>query len=107
MKKEGESGRWINTEWDYSEKHHYQTGLRIYTQTRVGILADVITVFSNAKINVNEMNARDDTSTGQTILYLTVTVTGRDQLEFLMGRIRRCAGVVDVRRNINETEETR
>ena len=107
MKKEGESGRWINTEWDYSEKHHYQTGLRIYTQTRVGILADVITVFSNAKINVNEMNARDDTSTGQTILYLTVTVTGRNQLEFLMGRIRRCAGVVDVRRNINETEETR
>ncbi len=102
MKKEEEAGRWIRTEWDYSEKHKYQTGLRIYTQTRVGILADVITVFSNAKVNVNELSARDDTE-GHSILYITVTVSGREQLEFLMNRIRRCPGVVDVKRNINET----
>ena len=102
-KKEEEAGRWIRTEWDYSEKHQYQTSLRVYTHTRVGILADVIVVFSNAKVNVNELNARDDTATGQTVLYTTVTVSGRDQLEFLMNRIRRCPGVVDVKRNINET----
>ncbi len=102
-KKEGEDGRWIRTEWDYNEKHQYQTSLRIYTQTRVGILADIITVFSNAKVNVNELSARDDVATGQTVLYTTVTVNGRNQLEFLMNRVRKCSGVVDVKRNITET----
>ncbi len=100
-----EAGRWIRTEWDYTEKHRYQTGLRVYTRTRVGILADVITVFSNAKVNVTEMSARDD-GEGQTILYLTVTVTGREQLDFLITRVKRCQGVVDVKRNIQEKKET-
>ena len=107
MENNEEYGRWIRVAWDPYTKFKFSTAIRILAKPRVGILADILQVFSNAKINVNEMNARDDTSTGQTILYLTVTVTGRDQLEFLMGRIRRCAGVVDVRRNINETEETR
>ena len=56
MKKDGEEGRWIRTEWDYTEKHLYQTGLRVSTHTRVGIFAEVGLVFCNAKINVNDMH---------------------------------------------------
>lgn len=98
-----ETGRWIRTEWDMSERHQYQTALRISAKNRVGILADVLLVFSNAKINISEMTSRD-TEDGHSMVYLTIAVSGREQLDMLMNRVRRCAGVIDVFRNISGSE---
>jgi len=94
-----EDGRWIRTEWAEGEKHTYSTGLRIITKSRVGVLADVVTVFSNMKINVSELNVKD-TEDGMSVFYLTVDVTGRGQLELLISRLKRSPGVSDVGRSI-------
>ena len=66
-------------------------------------MADVLLVFSNAKINISEMTSRD-TEDGHSMIYLTVAVSGREQLEMLMNRVRRCAGIIDVFRNISGSE---
>ena len=89
---EEERGRWILTEWDYSEKHQYVTGLRVVAKARPGVMADVIAVFSNMKLNLTEINARDN-SEGNTVFFLSVTVSGREQLELVLNRVRRCQGV--------------
>ena len=62
-------------------------------------MADVVTVFSNMKLNVTEMNARDNDE-GNTVFFLTVTVSGLEQLELVMNRLRRCQGVSLVERQM-------
>ena len=94
-----EQGRWIRTEWDYSEKHQYATAVRVVAKARPGVMADVVTVFSNMKLNVTEMNARDNDE-GNTVFFLTVTVSGLEQLELVMNRLRRCQGVSLVERQM-------
>lgn len=96
---EEERGRWIQTEWDYTEKHQYVTNIKIVAKARAGVMADVVTVFSNMKLNITEMNARDN-SEGNTVFFLGVTVSGMEQLELVMNRLRRCQGVSMVERQM-------
>ncbi|MBR4992027.1 MAG: bifunctional (p)ppGpp synthetase/guanosine-3',5'-bis(diphosphate) 3'-pyrophosphohydrolase [Clostridia bacterium] len=94
----GEDGRWIRTEWAEDEqKHHYHTSIKVTGKTRVGIFNDVLTALSNMKINVSEMNARDDEN-GNCDLYLTITVYDKGQLEFVINRLMRVSGVFEVKR---------
>ncbi|MBQ7625204.1 MAG: bifunctional (p)ppGpp synthetase/guanosine-3',5'-bis(diphosphate) 3'-pyrophosphohydrolase, partial [Clostridia bacterium] len=59
IEKEDEYGRWIKVEWDDTQNKKYVTAIRIAAKTRMGILADVVTVFNNMKIGVTELNVRD------------------------------------------------
>ena len=106
LNKDSEYGRWIKTEWDDdASRKNYSTAMRITAKTRTGVLADIVTVISNMKIGVTELNARD-TADGQTHIFLTALVNGRDQLSLLMQRIRKSAGVYDVTRCIEGKEES-
>ena len=94
----GEEGRWIRTEWaDEEEKHIYQTGIRITAANRVGLLSDVVNQLSNMKINVSELNAREDED-GNGVLYMTISVHDKGQLEFVINRLMRVSGVSEVKR---------
>ncbi|MBO5973760.1 MAG: bifunctional (p)ppGpp synthetase/guanosine-3',5'-bis(diphosphate) 3'-pyrophosphohydrolase [Clostridia bacterium] len=106
LNKDSEYGRWIKTEWDADAgRKNYSIAMRITAKTRTGVLADIVTVISNMKIGVTELNARD-TADGQTHIFLTALVNGRDQLSLLMQRIRKSAGVYDVTRCIEGKEES-
>ena len=93
----GEEGRWLRTEWAEEEKHQYNTGIKISATNRVGLLSDVLTQLSNMKINVSEMNAREN-GDGHCDLYLTITVFDKGQLDFVLNRIARVNGVSEVKR---------
>ena len=93
----GEDGRWLRTEWAENEKHQYNTGIKISANNRVGLLSDVLSELSNMKINVSELNAREDDE-GRCSLYLTVTIFDREHLEFVINRLARVSGVSEVKR---------
>ena len=93
----GEDGRWLRTEWAEDEKHQYNTGIKISANNRVGLLSDVLSQLSNMKINVSELNAREDDE-GRCSLYLTVTIFDREHLEFVINRLARVSGVSEVKR---------
>ena len=93
----GEDGRWLRTEWAENEKHQYNTGIKISANNRVGLLSDVLSQLSNMKINVSELNAREDDE-GRCSLYLTVTIFDREHLEFVINRLARVSGVSEVKR---------
>ena len=93
----GEDGRWLRTEWAENEKHQYNTGIKISANNRVGLLSDVLSQLSNMKINVSELNAREDDE-GRCSLYLTVTIFDREHLEFVINRLARVRGVSEVKR---------
>ena len=93
----GEDGRWLRTEWAEDEKPQYNTGIKISANNRVGLLSDVLGQLSNMKINVSELNAREDDE-GRCILYLTVTIFDKEHLEFVINRLARVSGVSEVKR---------
>jgi len=91
-----EAGRWIRTDWDYSERRNFNTGLRV-TANRNVMLLDIATVFSNMKINITEMTAREMPD-GHSLFFITAAVQGLGQLELLMNRLGKCGGVLMVER---------
>ena len=103
ISKSEEFGKWIKVEWQNGLSHKYSSDLRIETKTRIGVYVDVLNIFANMKINISQMNVRDEID-GHSIFYLTVDVTGIDQLELAMSRVRKAKGVVDVYRKIGEKE---
>lgn len=102
MKNTEEYGRWVRVSWDPYTKAKFSTAIKIITNARVGVLADIFTVLSNMKVNVSEMTARD--SEGQGNYYATIEVNDREHLESILAKIRRIAGVSDVVRNLVERE---
>ncbi len=92
-----DDGRWIRTEWAEEERHQYHTGIKVTGKTRVGMFNDVLTNLSNMKINISEMTAKDD-DLGGSELYLTITVADKGQLEYVINRLMRVSGVLEVKR---------
>ncbi len=92
----GEDGRWIRAEWAEEERHQYNTGIKVTGHTRVGFFNDVLTALSNMKINICEMNARDNEDGCD--LYLTINVTDKGQLDYVLNRLMRVSGVSEVKR---------
>ena len=75
----------------------YHTGIRITATNRVGLLSDVVNQLTNMKINVSELNGREDED-GNGVLYLTVSIHDKSQLEFVINRLMRVSGVSEVKR---------
>ncbi len=93
-----EGDRWVHTWWDESmskDKGKFRTSLQITDRARVGILADVLQLFLQAKINVCDINARD-TEDGFGVINALIEVTGLAQLDNIIPRIRNIKGVIDV-----------
>ena len=104
MKKPEEYGRWIKTEWDASQRHTFNSALKIVAGSRQGIVADVIMAFSNMKLNITELSTRDNDE-GNTVFYLATEVNNLEQLTLVMNRVHRIKGVKDVTRNLVSGEK--
>ncbi len=98
MQNDQDSGRWLKTEWEYGERHKYGTALKIVSRSRVGMLADVVTIFSNMKINLSELNVKEED--GIATFYLTADVSGGEHLELLTSKLKKNKDVLEVTRNI-------
>ena len=80
-----------------NERHHYNAGIRVTAKSRVGAFGDVLSVLTNMKINVSEMNARE-AEDGHSDLFLTISVSSAGQMELVLSRILRVDGVIQARR---------
>jgi len=71
--------------------------ITVEIKTRVGAIADLITVFSNMRINIGELNGKDMDG-GNSRYHIAASVNSAEQLELLMNRLRRVNGVSEVQR---------
>ncbi len=101
-----DQSRWINCWWDEDlaasapDKGKFSTGLQISTRNRIGILAEIAVLFSSARINVHELSARD-LADGFAVINAMVDVSGVQQLENVIRRLKNTKGVVDVTRTVD------
>lgn len=93
--------RLIPAEWQEFEdsklEEKYQTELQIYAHNRTGLIFDIIKIFSENNITINNMNARTNKQDVSTI-NLVFDIKGREQLTSLIGKLRQIAGVIDIER---------
>ena len=93
--------RKIEVQWAQDLKESYPASIRIKTDDRHGLLADIAAVISKAKINI--LNAQTDTSDeGIAVFYFTIMVESSDQLRSVMNDIRRVKKVTDVKRVVRK-----
>ncbi len=101
-----DKARWISCWWDEDlvamapTKEKFSTGLQISAKNRIGLIADVATLFSAARINVHELSARD-MADGFAVVNAMIDVSDVTQLENIMSRLRGTKGVVDVARAVD------
>jgi GTP pyrophosphokinase len=93
--------RQIEVQWSDDTKESYPASIKVRTEDRFGLLADIAFVISKHKANI--LNARTETlETGIGLFYFTVLVEGTDQLRKIMSDIRKVKKVTDVKRIFRE-----
>jgi GTP pyrophosphokinase len=89
--------RKIEVQWSEDFTESYPASIRIKTDDRHGLLADIAAVISKSKCNI--LNAQSETSeAGIGLFYFTVMVESSVQLRKIMSEIRRLKKVTDVKR---------
>ena len=98
---DAERGRLIDAEWedtgDADDGGQYLAELKMYAHDRQGLLMDITKVFTEAKIDVKNMNIRTS-KRGTATLDMGFIVRGRDELNGLIEKLRQIESVIDIER---------
>lgn len=93
--------RLIPAEWQEFEdaklEEKYQTELQIFAHNRQGLIFDIIRIYSENNITINNVNARTNKQDISTI-NLVFDIKGREELNSLIGKLRQITGVIDIER---------
>ena len=93
--------RLIPAEWQEFEdaklEEKYQTELQIFAHNRTGLIFDIIRIYSENGITINNMNARTNKQDISTI-NMVFDIRGREELNSLIGKLRQITGVIDIER---------
>ena len=89
--------RQIEVEWDHVDSETYPVKIRIISQDRVGLLADVVSNIS--KFGANILNATSETRENKMVDSLfTIGVENTSHLEKILSAVRKVKRVQDVKR---------
>lgn len=90
--------RMIEVTWDISLDKLYKVNIVIVSDDRPGMMGDIMTVTTDAKLNLFGINCHVDNSTKKAIMNLGIDIATVQQLEWVMNRIRKIKGVITVER---------
>ncbi len=89
--------RKIEVQWSSDSRESYPASIRVRTEDRFGLLADIAATISRHKTNI--LGAKTETlETGVGLFYFTVMVESTAQLRKIMSDIRKVKKVTDVKR---------
>ncbi|MHB9095576.1 MAG: RelA/SpoT family protein [Eubacteriales bacterium] len=91
----GDDERMIDVSWDLADQGSYHVHLEVSAMDRAGLLNDVMTVLSEIKISADWVSARG-TKNRMATIDLVLEVNGLEQLEYIMGKIRRIKDIYDI-----------
>ena len=98
---DSERGRLIRAEWenptDAGNEGQYLAELKMFAEDKQGLLMDISRIFTEAKIDVKSMNVRTSKK-GTATIEMGFIVHGRDELNRVIDKMRKLAGVIDIER---------
>ena len=97
---EVERGRLIDAEWETGiteEKGQYLSSIKLYANNRQGLLMEISKVFTENKLDISAMNTHTSKQ-GVATLDISFVVTGRDELNHVVEKLRQISGILDIER---------
>lgn len=97
-----EQRRLIEVSWDITTDAVYKVNIVINASDRTGMMADIMQVTSEAKLNINALNCRTDKHKNAYIT-MGLDISNLDQLDNIMNKIKRMKGVYSVERQVSSS----
>ena len=95
---ENERNRLIEAEWTGSEvTGTFDAKVEIFSENRVGLLAELSIIFTESDIDVKSVNVRINKKNQATTVF-GFEVKGKEELRKIASRIKTIDGVIEVRR---------
>ena len=97
---ESERIRLIDAEWEASlteENGQYMSSIKVYANNRQGLLMEMSKVFTENKLDISSLNTHTSKQ-GVATLDISFVVSGRDQLNHVVEKLRQITGVIDIER---------
>ena len=91
--------RMINVSWARTVSEHFQTALQLSCKNRIGMLADIVLILSDMKIDVVNLSARE-LGDGNALVQAIIQLKSAEELGQVMVKLRKVPGVLDITRNI-------
>ena len=95
-----QAARWVRVRWASAEEQPFETTLELDCLTRDGLVLDVATVLTTARVRVKEMSAKD-LPDGRSTFLLRVEVKNVAELDNIRNRLLNIRDVVGSRRGQN------
>ena len=95
-----ERSRLIDAEWEDSfteARGEYLTSIKVFANNRQGMLMEISKIFTENKLDINSINthtSKQDIAT----LDISFVVSGREQLNHIVEKLRQIPGVIDIER---------
>ena len=92
--------RLIDAEWEASVTEasgQYLSSIKLYANNRQGLLMEVSKVFTGNKIDISSINTHTSKQ-GVGTLDISFVVSGRDELNHVIEKLRQISGVLDIER---------
>ncbi len=94
-----EQSRIIEVAWDVGLDSVYRVSIVITSADRPGLMADLMVITNEAKLNIFSLVCKTDKNKIATT-HIGLDISSSEQLEYVMNRIRRMKGVYTVERDI-------
>ena len=95
-----QAARWVRVRWDHVEEQPFDTTLELDCITRDGILLDVATVLTTARVRVKELSGKDVPG-GHSVFTVRFEVKNVAELESIRNRLLNIRDVINSRRGQN------
>ena len=92
----------IEVSWDITTDAVYKVNIVINASDRPGMMADIMQVTSEAKLNINALNCRTDKHKNACIT-MGLDISNLEQLDNIMNKIKRMKGVYSVERQVSSS----
>ena len=99
---DSEKDRLMNAEWapeaEEGSGARYATQIKIYSNNRIGLFADISRVMTENNVDIQSVSSRVNKQ-GQATIELSFDVSSIAEVERLISRIRQVNGVIDIERS--------
>ncbi|MGL5206181.1 MAG: RelA/SpoT family protein [Acidaminococcaceae bacterium] len=95
-----EENRMIEVAWDIATDSVYRVSLQISALDQPGILANIMMVASESKLNINALNVHVD-KRKTAFISMGVDIRNAEQLEYIIAKIKSIKGIYNVERIIS------
>lgn len=92
-----DSDRCLEAEWDAAASEKFLANVTIRAVDRTGILSEITAMAKEAGIGIQSLSAKSNTIS-DIFIYLTFEVSGREELDKMMQKLKTISGALDVYR---------